>query len=76
MTLTHPKYSARKLTRTGHAAWTLAAITCADTQPPTGLASTGPGSAASVVVTAINDNTGEESSASSGWVSELAAAAT
>lgn len=62
MTLTHPKYSARKLTRSGHAIWSLAPITFApSTQPPTGLASTSGGSAAFVVVTAINDATGEES---------------
>ena len=66
MTFTHPKYSVRKLTRSDHASWTLAPITFApSTQPPTGLASTGPGSAALVVVTAINDNTGEESLPSS-----------
>ncbi|HEY4171339.1 MAG TPA: ubiquitin-activating E1 FCCH domain-containing protein [Reyranella sp.] len=62
MTLTHPKYSARKLTRAGHALWSLTPITFApSTQPPTGLASTSGGSAAFVVVTAINDSTGEES---------------
>jgi hypothetical protein len=62
ITLTHPKYSARKLTRSSHTAWTLAPITFApSTQPPTGLASTSGGSAAFVVVTAINDATGEES---------------
>lgn len=62
MTLTHPAYAVRKLSRSGHAAWTLAPITFApSTQPPTGLAATGGGSAAFVVVTAINDGTGEES---------------
>jgi hypothetical protein len=62
MTLTHPKYSARKLTRTSHTAWFLVPITFAPlTQPPTGLASTSGGSAAFVVVTAISDATGEES---------------
>jgi hypothetical protein len=62
MTLTHPKYSARKLTRAGHAIWSLTPITFAPTtQPPTGLAATSGGSAASVQVTAINDSTGEES---------------
>jgi hypothetical protein len=62
MTLTHPTYSARKLTRSSHTAWTLAPITFApSTLPPTGLASTSGGSAAFVVVTAINDATGEES---------------
>jgi len=62
MTLTHPTYSARKLTRAGHALWSLTPITFAPTtQPPTGLASTSGGSAAFVVVTSINDATGEES---------------
>jgi hypothetical protein len=62
MTLTHPKYSARKLTRAGHAIWSLTPITFAPTtQPPTGLASTSGGSAAFVVVTAISDTSGEES---------------
>ena len=61
MTLTHPTYSARKLTRSGHAAWTLTPITFApSTLPPTGCATSGR-SAAFVVVTAINDATGEES---------------
>lgn len=62
MTLTHPTYSARKLTRAGHALWSLTPITFAPTtQPPSGLASTSGGSAAFVVVTSINDATGEES---------------
>lgn len=63
MTLTHPKYSARKLTRTGHTAWTLAPITFApSTQPPTGLVSMTPDTTGDyVVVTAIADATGEES---------------
>jgi hypothetical protein len=62
MTLTHPSYSARRLTRAGHALWSLTSITFAPTtQPPTGLASTSGGSAAFVVVTAISDTSGEES---------------
>jgi hypothetical protein len=62
MTLTHPGYSARKLTRSSDTAWTLVPITFApSTQPPTGLASTSAGTAAFVVVTAISDATGEES---------------
>jgi hypothetical protein len=62
MTLTHPAYAARRLARTGHAAWTLTAITFApSTQPPTGLAATSGGAAAYLVATAINDGTGEES---------------
>jgi hypothetical protein len=75
MTLTHPAYSARRLSRTGHAAWTLAPITFApSTQPPTGLTATAPGSAGHVVVTAISDATGEESlpSAEAGATSDSA----
>ena len=56
MTLTHPSYAPMKLTRTGHAAWTLTAITFAPTQvAPTVVAGSG------YVITAINDTTGEES---------------
>lgn len=62
MTLTHPNYAPRTLTRTGHASWQLTPITFAPRTPaPTGLAAASPGSAVSVVVTAINDSTGEES---------------
>lgn len=66
MTLTHPSYSARRLSRTGHAAWTLTPITFApSTQAPTGLGATSGGTSAYVVVTAISDSTGEESLPSS-----------
>ncbi len=65
MTLTHPSYAPRNLTRTGHAAWTLTAITYAPTQqPPTGVASDYPGAAFDYVVTAVSAETGEESVAS------------
>ena len=65
MTLTHPAYAPRNLTRTGHAAWTLVAISFAPaTSAPTGLVSANPGSAQSYVMTAVNDETGEESLAS------------
>lgn len=65
MTLTHPGYAPRNLTRTGHTAWTLAAIAFAPaTAAPTGLASTNPGGAQSYVMTAVNDENGEESLAS------------
>ncbi len=64
MTLTHPSYAPRNLTRTAHTSWTLSAITYAPTQqPPTGV--TGPGGTNTYVVTAVNDDTGEESIASS-----------
>lgn len=65
MTLTHPGYAPRNLTRTGHTAWTLVPIAFAPaTSAPTGLASTNPGGAQSYVMTAVNDESGEESLAS------------
>ncbi|MGQ0585440.1 MAG: ubiquitin-activating E1 FCCH domain-containing protein [Reyranella sp.] len=65
MTLTHPGYAPRNLTRTGHTAWTLVSIAFAPaTSAPTGLASTNPGGAQSYVMTAVNDESGEESLAS------------
>lgn len=65
MTLAHPGYAPRNLTRTGHTAWTLVALVFAPgTSAPTGLASTNPGGAQSYVMTAVNDESGEESLAS------------
>ena len=65
MTLTHPTYAPRNLTRSGHASWTLTAITYAPTQqPPTALASTAAGVGFDYVVTAVSEETGEESVAS------------
>lgn len=65
MTLTHPSYAPRNLTRTGHAAWTLTPITYAPTQqPPTALVSSSPGAGFDYVVTAVSEETGEESVAS------------
>lgn len=65
MTLTHPGYAPRNLTRTGHAAWTLDVIAFVPATPsPTGLVSTNPGGAQSYVLTAVNDESGEESLAS------------
>lgn len=65
MTLTHPGHAPRNLTRTGHTAWTLTTIAFAPaTAAPTGLASSNPGGAQSYVLTAVNDETGEESLAS------------
>jgi hypothetical protein len=67
MTLTHPAYAARKLTRSGHAAWLLQPITFQPSTPtPTGLAAGSSGTAALIQVTAINDSTGEESLPSAG----------
>ena len=66
MTLTHPAYAPRDLTRSGHASWSLDTITFASEQTaPTGVAAT-PSSVSgstgwSYVVTAINAETGEES---------------
>lgn len=65
MTLTHPSHAPRNLTRIGHASWSLATITYAPTQqPPTALASTAAGSGFDYVVTAVAEETGEESVAS------------
>ncbi len=68
MTLTHPKYAPRQLTRSDHNAWRFTSITFAPLTPaPTNLVVTG-GTGSTVVVTAINDANGEESlpSASAG----------
>lgn len=65
MTLTHPSHAPRNLTRTGHASWTLTTITYAPTQQaPTALASSSAGSGFDYVVTAVAEETGEESVAS------------
>jgi hypothetical protein len=62
MTITHPSYQPRKLTRTAHNAWTLTVITFAPTQTaPTGVSSNASGTTYYYVVTAISDATGEES---------------
>lgn len=63
--ITHPSYGPRKLTRTAHTTWVLAAETFAPEQAaPTSLNVTG-GAGAGLdwyyVVTAINETTGEES---------------
>lgn len=66
MTLTHPGYAPRDLTRSGHAAWTLTAITFAAEQvAPTGVTAT-PSSVSALwtwyyEVTTVNGDTGEES---------------
>ena len=62
ITVVHPSYAPRQLTRTGHAAWTLSVITFVpSTAAPSGLASGAGGTGNALVVTAINDATGEES---------------
>ena len=65
MTLTHSSHAPRNLTRAGHASWSLTTITYAPTQqPPTALASSSAGSGFDYVVTAVSEETGEESVAS------------
>lgn len=62
LTITHPDYDARDITRTGHAAWTLTTRTIGSSvTAPTGLAVTGTGTGTfyAVTVTALVD--GEES---------------
>ena len=62
LTVTHPSYAPRNITRTGHAAWTISVIVFAPvTAAPTGLASSSAGATYSYVVTATDDTTGEES---------------
>jgi hypothetical protein len=61
MTLTHPSHAPCKLSRAGHAAWTLTPITFAPITPsPTNVA-VASGTGSTIVVTAINDANGEES---------------
>ena len=67
--MTHPSYAVRKLSRTGHAAWTFTTVTfTASISAPTSVSatpSTGGGTAYVYVVTAVKDETLEESVASS-----------
>lgn len=70
MWIVHPGYAARKLTRTGHAAWSISTITFAPTiSAPTGVGTTVNGTPGSTtykyVVTAVKEETYEESVASS-----------
>jgi len=60
--VTHPSYAPRKISRTGHTAWTLSTITFASAQAaPTGFSrSSGSGTGHDYCVTAVSDN-GEES---------------
>ena len=65
--LVHPKYPVHDLKRTGHAAWSISAVTFrAGIEPPTGVSASGGGSGTvySYVVTASSE-AGEESKASS-----------
>ena len=64
MTITHPNYAPRDLTRTDHDAWTLSTITFAPSQAaPTGVSVTATGGSTTFTyaVTAVNEETLEES---------------
>jgi len=62
MRITHPSYPAKYLTRTDHDAWTLTDVTYAPTiAAPSGLLSDAPGTAYFYQITAVADETGEES---------------
>lgn len=62
VTITHAGYEQRTLTRSGHAAWSLSVITMApETAAPTGFISSTGGGSVFYAVTAINDESGEES---------------
>lgn len=63
ITLTHPSYAVRELARTADTTWVLSTVTFAPSQAaPTNLAVSGSGGTADLwVVTAINDETFEES---------------
>lgn len=69
MTLTHPTYAERELTRTAHDAWTLTTISKVPSiAAPTGLGTSGGGSGSesySYVVTTIKDDDGLEESLAS-----------
>lgn len=62
MTFTHPSYAPRSLTRTGHTSWAFSTIAFAPTTAaPTGFVSSAGGGSVFYAVTAISDETGEES---------------
>lgn len=61
ITIAHPSYAPRELSRTGHTSWTLAAITFGpETDPTTVTVPGGPG-ITEYAATVIDDTTGEES---------------
>jgi len=66
VTIVHPSYAPRELARTGHTSWTITTITFAPTiAAPTGVTNTGSGgSTYRWVVTAIEEDTYQESLAS------------
>lgn len=62
ITLVHPNYAQRELSRTGHTSWTLSTITFGATiTAPTNLVSNAVGTAAYYKVTAVDAETNEES---------------
>jgi len=68
LTITHPTYAPRALTRTGHAAWTLTTKTFQpDQAAPTGFTTSAVGLNFLYAITAENDVTGEESRTLQGW---------
>lgn len=76
MTITHKTYPVREVTRTGHAAWTIADVTFApDQAAPTNAAVAAGGGAVTVdyAVTAVNDETFEESFADTAQTTSSAA---
>lgn len=59
--VTHPSYAPRKITRTGHASWSISTVSfTASISAPTNLATTVAGADWQVVITAVNDD-GQES---------------
>jgi len=79
VTIVHPNYAPRELTRTGHTSWTLSTITFAPSQAaPTGVAVAGSAGAISYTyhVTAVASETYEESLAATKTQGSLAAPTT
>lgn len=79
ITIVHPNYAPRELTRTGHTSWALATITFAPSQAaPTGVAVSGSAGAISYTyhVTAVASETYEESLAATKTQGSLAAPTT
>lgn len=63
LTITHPSYAVRELTRTGHTSWTLSTVAFGSSvsAPGSFTRSAGSGTGSAYVVTAISTDTGEES---------------
>jgi hypothetical protein len=76
MTITHKTYPVREVTRTGHAAWTIANVTFAPGQAAPTSAAVASGGASTTIdyaVTAVNDETFEESLADTAQTTSSAA---